>query len=63
MNKIRENMFYIGVLLFSITLFIEHLFLGETDLTCFLKGFACGIQLIGVIILIRNNKGLKAKKI
>jgi len=52
---IRDNMFYIGVLIFSFTLFAEHLFLGETHFTCFMKGFACGIELVGIIILIRNR--------
>jgi len=54
-NKIKKNLFYIGVIIFSLTLFVEHLFLGQTNLTCFFKGFASAIQLVGVIILIRNK--------
>jgi len=56
LKKIKHNFFYIGVIIFSLTLFAEHLFMGETNLTCFLKGFASGIQLVGVVILIRNKK-------
>ena len=37
------------------TLFLEHLFLGETNITCFVKGFACGIEIIGAIVLIKEN--------
>ena len=55
LKKIKDNLFYIGVIIFSLTLFIEHLFMGETNLTCFLKGFACGIQLAGVVILMMNK--------
>ena len=56
LQKVREYMFYIGVFIFSLTLFVEHLFLGETPATCFLKGFACGIELVGIVILIKNRK-------
>ena len=56
LQKIRDNMFYIGVLIFSLTLFAEHLFLGETHFTCFLKGFACGLELVRIIILMKNRR-------
>jgi hypothetical protein len=59
LTKIKENLFYWGILIFSITLFIEHLWLGEINLTCFFKGFASGIQFIGVIFLIKRNKKRK----
>ncbi|MFR2534795.1 MAG: hypothetical protein ACLTEH_01285 [Clostridia bacterium] len=52
--NIKNSLFYIGIIIFSITLFLEHLFLGETNITCFLKGFACGIEIIGAIILIKK---------
>lgn len=55
-EKFKNNMLYIGILIFSLTLFFEHLIFGETDITCFIKGFACGLGLVGVIILIKNNK-------
>ena len=56
MKIIRDNMFYIGMLLFSVTMLLEHLFLKETGLTAFFKGFACGIQIVGIIFLIKNKK-------
>ena len=55
MKQLSNNLFYIGVIILSLTLFAEHLFLGETNFSCFLKGFAAGIQLVGVIVLIRNK--------
>lgn len=54
--KFKNNMFYIGILIFSLTLFFEHLLFGETHITCFIKGLACGLELVGVILLIKNNK-------
>ena len=55
LKEIRANIFYIGILIFSLTLFVEHLFIGETNITCFIKGFACNIQIVGVVILIKKN--------
>lgn len=55
-KKIRDNMFYIGIIIFCLTMFFEQLFLGETNLTCFLKGFACGLEILGAFILIKNKK-------
>ena len=54
-KKIRDNMFYIGIIFLSLTLFTEHLFLGETNLIHFFKGFASGIILLGVIIIFKNR--------
>lgn len=54
-EKFRNNMFYIGILLMSITLFIDHLFQLQTDLTCFFKGFACGLEIVGAIVIIRKQ--------
>ena len=56
LQRFRKNMFCIGILMFSLTAFAEHLFIGETNATCFLKGLSCGLQLVGVIILIKKNK-------
>ena len=56
MKKIRDNMFYIGILIFSLTMFLEHIFWGETAITAFIKGFGCGIELVGIFFLIRNKK-------
>ena len=55
-KKVRDNLFYIGILIFSITMFCEHLFLGESNLTCFLKGFACGLEMVGIIFIVKNKK-------
>jgi len=52
---IKDNLFYIGVLIFSLTLFTEHLLSLSTPVTCFLKGFAAGIQIVGVVVLIKNR--------
>ena len=52
MKKIKDNLFYIGVIIISLTLFVEHLFSIETNLTCFLKGFGCALQLVGAVVLI-----------
>ena len=55
-KKVRDNLFYIGILIFSITMLFEHLFLGESNLTCFLKGFACGLGIVGIIFIFKNKK-------
>lgn len=54
-NFIKNNMFYIGIILFSLTSFLEQLFWGENNITCFLKGFACGLEIIGAFILIKRK--------
>ena len=56
LKKIRDNLFYIGIIIFSLTLITEQLFLGETNITSFLKGFTSSILLIGVVILFKNRK-------
>ena len=63
LKKIRDKLFYIGIIIFSLTLITEQLFLGETNITSFLKGFASSILLIGVVILFKNRKNhWKVKK-
>lgn len=49
-------MFYIGIVIMSLTLFMEHLFRIETDITCFLKGLACGLEIVGAFVLIKNKR-------
>ena len=57
MLKLKENLFYIGVIIFSLTLFVEHLLSIETGLTCFFKGFGTALELVGAVILIlKKNK-------
>ncbi len=55
-KKVRDNLFYIGILILSVTMFCEHLFLGENNFTCFLKGFSCGLEIVGIIFLFKNKK-------
>ena len=50
-SKLKNNLFYIGVIIFSLTLFIEQLCSIETNFTHLIKGFGVGIQLVGVVIL------------
>ena len=56
LKKLKDNLFYIGIIIFSLTLFAEHSFLGESNFTCFMKGFACGLELVGVVIIFKNKK-------
>lgn len=56
MKKFRDSMFYIGIVIMSLTLFMEHLFRIETDITCFLKGLACGLEIVGAFVLIKNKR-------
>ena len=51
MLKLKDNLFYIGVIIFSLTLFLEHLFSIQTGITCFFKGFGCGLLLVGAVVL------------
>ena len=55
-SKLKDSLFYVGVIIISLTLFVEHLFSIETDFTCFLKGFGAGLQLVGVIILFMKKE-------
>jgi len=60
MKKIKNYLFHFGVVIFSLTMFLEHLLVCESNITNaingFAKGFACGLILVGVIVLIRNTK-------
>ena len=56
MNNLKNILFEIGILIFCITVFCEQLFLGENNLTCFLKGLACGLEIIGAIVKLINKK-------
>ena len=55
-TKLKDNLFYIGVIIFSLTLFVEHLFSIEASVTCFFKGFGCGLELVGVVILMMKKQ-------
>ena len=54
-KKIKDNLFYIGAIILSLTLFAEQ-FSSATNVTHFIKGFACGIELVGVVIIFKNRK-------
>ena len=57
MSKLKDNLlFFFGVIIFSLTLFLERLFPIETDFVHFVKGFGIGLQLVGVVILIMKKK-------
>ena len=55
LKKIKDNLFYIGVIILSLTLFAEQ-FSGATNVTHFIKGFACGIELVGVVVIFKNRR-------
>ena len=55
-KHLKENLsFYIGIIIFSLTLLAERLFLIDTDISGFIKGCGCGIILAGVINLISKK--------
>jgi len=53
---LQESLFYIGVVVFSLTLFIEHLFQINTNTIEFFKGFGIGLELLGAVFLIIKRK-------
>ena len=55
-NILKENLFYIGVLVFAVTLLVEHLFSVDTEITGFCKGIGVGLLLAGVIKLLTRKK-------
>ena len=56
MKNLKNNLFELGILIFCITVFCEQLFIGETNLTCFFKGLACGLEIIGGIVKLMNKE-------
>jgi len=52
----------IGMLVFSITLFLEHAFGISGNLTDFVMGFGCGIILLGTILTVIENRKEKGSK-
>ena len=57
--KLKDNLFYIGILIFSLTVFFEQLCLGESGFTCFLKGMACGLEAVGIVVIFLKRKRIK----
>jgi len=54
--KVKDNLLYIGLIVFSLTVFVQHLFSIESDLTGFFMGIGCGLQLMGVFVLIKKRR-------
>jgi len=54
---LRDSLFYIGVIVFSVTLFIEHLFSININVTEFFKGFGVSLVLLGTVFLIIKRTG------
>jgi hypothetical protein len=56
MSKLKDHLFYTGVIIFSQTLIAERLFSIETNHTCLLKGFGCGLEMIGIAVLMKKKR-------
>ena len=55
-KHLKDNLFfYIGIIVFLLTLLAEHLSLIDTDIVGALKGLGCGLILAGVINLITKK--------
>jgi hypothetical protein len=54
--KLKENLLYIGIIVFFLTFLIEHIFPFDTEITSFLKGIGCGIIVGAVIQKITKKK-------
>ena len=50
------NLFYIGLLLFSLAHIFRHLGC-EENIACFLQGFACGLALVGIAAMLWHRLG------
>ena len=49
---LRESLLYIGVVVFTLTLFIEHSFPINTNIIVFFKGGSSVLALLGAVFLI-----------
>ena len=54
--KVKDNLLYIGIIVVSLTLFVQHLFSIESNITHFFMGFGCALQLVGAFVLMRKKK-------
>ena len=54
---LRESLFYIGVVVFSLVLLIEHLFPINTNIIAFFKGGSTALVLLGAVFLIIKRIG------
>ena len=53
--KVKDSLLYIGLIVFSLTILVQHLFSIATDLTGFFMGLGCGLQLVGVFVLMKKR--------
>jgi len=57
LQKLRDNLFWIGTALYALAQFAERLFPRDTIVMSFIQGFACGILIMGLFReLIKNKK-------
>ena len=49
LKKIQKYLFFAGILFFSMATLFEYSWLGQTNLLSFVKGFGCGIGLVGIV--------------
>lgn len=55
-KRFRDNLFFIGAFLFCAATALEMLFPGEGDLTCFVRGLACGLGGTGVVRILLSKQ-------
>jgi len=55
-NILKEHLFYIGLLVFALSLLVEHLFSIDTDITSFCKGLGSGLLLAGIVKLLMKKQ-------
>lgn len=55
-TMIRDHLFYISLFVFSLVTCCEHLFLGQSNAACFLKGMACSLGAVGIVLLFVRKK-------
>lgn len=56
MQRIKESLFELGILIICVTILCERLFVGENNVTLFFIGLGCGLEIVGAIIKIMNRK-------
>lgn len=56
MQRIKESLFELGILIICITLFCDRLFVIENNVMLFLEGLGCGLEIVGAIIKLINRK-------
>jgi hypothetical protein len=54
---LRESLFHIGIVVFLLVLFLEHLFPLNTNIIAFFKGGSTALVLLGAVFLIIKKTG------